>query len=180
MSSHLVTIDGRYPLGISPWTYGSVTLFWKFIVFLIWIALTFNNEANFLVATIVAIFPEFTFLLYLIKRNKDYGWIITPVINTIQTAGMLKEAKPLYRTIFGYNKIEVAPSFYLDSFKKGEYTLSFEPNGCPNATVDLLPILQQEIKGYEITPKHGLNKLYIIRKRKIKGKVLNNEDFFCD
>lgn len=177
MSSHLVEIDGKYPWGVSPLGFGTITLTWKIFVLIWWLFSSLAGYGNFTISLIVAFIPEGGLALYEFHRNNKYGWIITPVNNTMHTARLIEESKPLYRTIFGYNKIVRAPIFYLDNWKNGAYLLTFEPHGCPNANVDLLPILQRELLGYEVIPTGSIARRYIIRKRRNRGKVLIDEDF---
>lgn len=115
--------------------------------------------------------------MYAFRRNLKIVWIQSALLNTIRSAGMVVESRPLYCTIFGYNKIARAPIFYVD--RQGEdFILIFKPNVCPNATRDILPILQQELKDYEIIPKGNIEKKYLVRKRRTEGQIVNDEDFY--
>ena len=84
---------------------------------------------------------------------------------------------PIYKTIFGYNKIEIAPKVYVKRKNSREYQLTFEPNGCPNADRDLLPVLQHELPEFEVISIGSVRKEYLVRKRRKRGYNLNNDDF---
>lgn len=177
MSSHLIEIDGKYPWGVSPLGFGAITLTWKILVLIWWLFSSLFGHGSLMLSLLIAVIPEAGLALYEFHRNNKYGWIITPVNNTMHTARLIQESKPLYRAIFGYNKIARAPLFYLDNWKNGDYLLTFEPHGCPNANVDLLPILQRELLEYEVIPTGSIAKQYIIRKRRNRGRVIMSEDF---
>ncbi|AEG41142.1 hypothetical protein [Lactobacillus kefiranofaciens] len=178
MNNHLVEIDGKYPWGVSPLEFGTITLIWKIMILIWWLFSSLAGHGSFTISLLVAFIPEMVLALYEFHRNNKYGWIIAPVNNTMRTARLIEESRPLYRTLFGYNKIVRAPIFYLDSWKRGAYLLTFEPNGCPNANVDILLILQQELPKFEIIPTGSIRKQYIVRKRRKRGKLVSNADFY--
>lgn len=95
----------------------------------------------------------------------------------MKSLGQIKESKPIYKTIFGYNKIEIAPKVYVKRKNSREYQLTFEPNGCPNADRDLLPVLQHELPEFEVISIGSVRKEYLVRKRRKRGYNLNNDDF---
>lgn len=178
MSSHYAVIDGKYPWGISPLGYGIITGIWKFLILFFWLIVHLEGyESSFSLTLLFCLIPEIILAMYEFRRNLKIGWIQSALLNTMHSAGMVVESRPLYRTIFGYNKIAQAPIFYVD--RQGEnFILIFEPNGCPNATRNILPILQQELSDYEIIPKGNLEKRYLIRKRRTEGQIVNDEDFY--
>ncbi|MDB6248849.1 hypothetical protein FCF10_00305 [Lactobacillus amylovorus subsp. animalium] len=178
MSNHLIEINGKYPWGVSPLGFGFITLSWKLLILTIWLFSSLYGRGNLGLSLLIALLPEIGLMLYEFNRNNKYGWIITPLQNTMKSAKMIKESNPLYRTIFGYNKIDRAPVFYLDSGKNGDFKLTFEPHGCPNANIDILPVLQQELIGYEIIPIGSIQREYIVRKRRNKGEWLTDADFY--
>lgn len=102
--------------------------------------------------------------------NRKLGNIRKALLDVMRSAGMVQESRPAYRTIFGYNRIEAAPVFYIDLLNNG-YLLTFVPRGCPNADRDLLPFLQQELPDYEVVPTGNANKQYLIRKRGTKERL---------
>ena len=116
MSSHLIEIDGKYPWGVSPLGFGAITLTWKILVLIWWLFSSLFGHGSLMLSLLIAVIPEAGLALYEFHRNNKYGWIITPVNNTMHTARLIQESKPLYRTIFGYNKIARAPLFYLDNW----------------------------------------------------------------
>lgn len=178
MSKHLVEIDGKYPWGISPFGFEMVTLSWKILVLIIWLFSSLIGHGNLGLSLLVALIPEMVLALYEFKRNAKYGWIIIPIQNVMQSTNMIYESRPIYKTIFGYNKIDRAPVFYLDNKENGSFKLTFEPRGCPNSNVDILPFLQQELLGYEIIPIGGIQRQYIVRKRRNRGEQLTDADFY--
>lgn len=178
MSSHYAVIDGKYPWGISPLGYGIIAGIWKFLILFFWLLVHLEGyESSFSLTLMFSLIPEIILVIYEFRRNLKIGWIQSALLKTIRSAGMVVESRPLYRTIFGYNKIARAPIFYVDRQGK-DFILIFKPNGCPNATRDILPILQQELKDYEIIPKGNIEKKYLVRKRRIEGQIVNDEDFY--
>lgn len=177
MNRHYLVVEGQYPWGVSPLLFGYITLSCKFFVLIIWMLLTLSGHNYFLLMLIAAFIPEFRLYLFKLNRDRKNGWIIRPLLNTMRSAGMVELSRPIYRTIFGYYKIERAPIFFVDK-KQGGYLLTFKANGCPHANRDFLPILQEEMYAYEIIPQGNVKKQFFIRKRAQKGRKLTNEDFY--
>lgn len=178
MNNHYIVIDGKYPWGISPFSYGFITIFWKILVLIYFLFSFIAGFGNLEITLLVALFPELGLAIYEFYRMKKAGWIITPILNSMKSLNQIKESRPLYRTVFGYNRVEKAPIFYIDLKSNSEYLITFEPNGCPNADKDILPILQQEMPSYELIAIGSVKKQYLIRKRRRKGNRLNNADFY--
>lgn len=178
MNNHYIVIDGKYPWGISPFGYGFITLSWKILVLIYFLFSFLAGFGNLGITLLIALFPEIWLVVYELLRMKKAGWIITPILNSMKSLNQIKESRPVYCTIFGYNRIEKAPIFYIDLKSNSEYLITFEPNGCPNADKDILPILQQEMPSYELIAIGSVKKQYLIRKRRRKGNRLNNADFY--
>lgn len=176
-SYHYAIINGKYPWGLSPLLFGIETIVWKILIFACYMlvgTVGFNNNAE--VAFWISLIPESLLVIYELQRTKKLGWIKDALINTMHSAGMIKESN--YRTIFGYYRVERAPIFILDKLKTGGYMLTFKPNGCPNSTRELLPILQKELLGYEIIPTGEFGTQYIIRKRRMRGLSIDDSFFY--
>lgn len=170
MSNHYIVIDGKYPWGISPFTYGFITLSWKILVLIYFLFSFLAGVGNFEITLLVALFPELGLAVFQFLRMKKAGWIITPVLNAMKSMNQIKESRPVYRTIFGYNKVDKAPIFYIGQKNNGEYIIAFELNGCPNADKDILPILQQEMPSYELIAIGSVKKTISCKKAQKKGR----------
>lgn len=178
MNNHLVEIDGKYPWGISPFSFGMLALIWALFCLIWWLIASVSGHGSLLGSFLFALVPEAGLAIYELLRAKKYGWIVAPILNTMQSAGMIEESKPIHRTLFGYNKVKSAPIFYLDNWKNKGYLLTFKPNGCRNANLDILPILQQELLGYEVIPVGRLGKQYVVRYRRDRGPVIDDSFFY--
>lgn len=177
MNNYLIVIDGKLPWGKDPLIYGAETLIWKIICIISWLLCFICGFGSFTFFFLISLVPEIKLGLYEFRRNKEFGWLIRPVLNTMKSLAQIKESKPIYRTIFGYNKIEIAPKVYVKRKNSREYQLTFEPNGCPNADRDLLPLLQLELPNYEVISISGVRKEYVVRQRRKRGYNLRNDDF---
>lgn len=177
MSNYLIVIDGKYPLGKDPLIYGTETLCWKILCLILWLISFIFGFGNFTFFFLISLIPEVKLGLYEFRRNKEFGWLIKPALNTMKSLAQIKESRPVYKTIFGYNKIETAPKIYVKRITNSSYRLLFEANGCPNADKDLLPMLQRELHEYEVISVGDVHKEYILRKRRKRGSSLNNNDF---
>lgn len=176
-SEHYAVIDGRYPWGVSPMAFGAVSMIFKLLAFICWLAVCAVSGRDHIIGVLfLAFFPEIVLAGYEVILNRKLGSIRKALLNVMRSAGMIKESRPAYRTIFGYNRIESAPAFYIDLLHNG-YLLTFMPQGCPNADCDLLLLLQQELPGYEVIPAGRVNKQYIIKRRRRRGKLMRDEDF---
>ncbi|MFD3286999.1 hypothetical protein [Lactobacillus johnsonii] len=177
MNNYLIIIDGKFPLGKSPFIYGTETLIWKISCLMMWLLSFIVGFGSFAFFFFLSLIPEIKLIFFEYRRQRKFGWIIKPVLNSMKSLGQIKESKPIYKTIFGYNKIEIAPKVYVKRKNSREYQLTFEPNGCPNADRDLLPVLQHELPEFEVISIGSVRKEYLVRKRRKRGYNLNNDDF---
>lgn len=168
--------DTQYPWGISPLAFVMIALPLMLGVFLIWLLANLNGSGNFAIAVLLELIPIFLLLGYEFFRFKNLGWLVTAIQNVTSSARLIKEVSPAYRTIFGYNKVQKGPIFEIEQINDTRYSITFIPNGCPNQTIDLLPLLQAELPQYTVTLNDRLPKRYIVSKHGY-GKRLTNEDF---
>lgn len=176
MSDHYLTIDGKYPKGISPFSYGLISGIWKFALFTIWLMLGVVGFDCGKICFFTGLIPELILLTMLVNRNKKGAWLVKPVLNAMRSAKMIEFKRPLHRTLFGYVEVESAPIIYVDKEGK-DYILTFKPCGCPSADKELLSFLQQELPNFEVIPLGGIPKQYRIREKRRKRDRLNNNDF---
>lgn len=176
MSDHYLTIDGKFPVGISPFGYVFISGVWKFVLFTIWLMLGVVGFYCGTICFLISIIPELILLIMLINRIKKGSWLVKPVLNSIRSAKMIEFKRPLHRTLFGYIEVESAPIIYVDKAAK-DYILTLSPRGCPNADKELLGFLQLELPNFEVISLGGIPKQYKIRDRRRKRGQLNNEDF---
>lgn len=143
---------------------------------IIGLILSIDGDGDFGVALLIAVIPIFILLGYEFFRLKNFGWLVTAIQNVVSSARLVKEVNPTYRTIFGYNKVQKGPIFEIEQISESRYSVTFIPKGCPNQTVDLLPLLQAELPQYTVTLNNRLPKEYIVAKHDY-GKELTNADF---
>lgn len=168
--------DTQYPWGVSPINFGLVAFPWMFGVIVVGLMLSLDGDGDFGIALLIALIPIFVLLGYEFFRLKNFGWLVTAIQNIVSSALLVKEVNPPYRTIFGYNKVQKGPIFEIEQINENRYSVIFIPNGCPNQTIDLLPLLQAELPQYTVTLNDRLPKKYIIAKQGY-GKELTNADF---
>lgn len=177
MNNYLLVIDGKLPWGKDPLIYGAETPIWKISCFILWLLSFSFGFGSFTFFFLLSLIPEVKLIVFEFRRKRQFGWLIVPVLNSMKSLGQIKESKPIYKTIFGYNKIETAPKVYVKRRNGKDYQLTFEPNGCLNAEKDLLPVLQHELPEFEVISIGSVRKEYLVRKRRKRGYNLNNEDF---
>lgn len=176
MNDHYLTIDGKYPKGVSPFSYGLISGIWKFFIFTIWLMLGVVGCYCGKICFFTSLIPELILLLLLINRDIKWAWLVKPILNALRSAKMIEFKRPLHRTLFGYMEVENAP--IIDVHKEGkDYILTFKPCGCPNADKELLSFLQQELPNFEVIPLGDIPKEYRIKDRRRKRGKLNNNDF---
>lgn len=166
----------QYPWGVNPMNFGMVTFPWMFGVLVVWLILSLDDEGDFGVSLLIALIPIFVLLGYEFFRLKNFGWLDTAIQTIVSSALLVKEVNPPYRTIFGYNKVQKGQIFEIEQINENRYSVIFIPNGCPNQTIDLLPLLQAELPQYTVTLNDRLPKKYIIAKQGY-GKELTNAEF---
>lgn len=176
MTTNKLEYDTQYPWGISTMTFGLLALPWMFGVLLCGLLVSLNGNGDFAVVLVIAVIPIFLLLGYEFLRLKKLGWLVTAIQNVVSSAMLVKEVNPPYRTIFGYNKVQRGPIFQLEQINESRYSVTFIPNGCPNQTIDLLPLLQAELPQYTVTLNDRLPRKYIVAKHGY-GKELTNADF---
>lgn len=130
-----------------------------FHVLAVWLISSMIGDSNFVVALLISIF---ILLVYEFIRLKNFDWLVTAIQNVVSSARLIKEVNPPYRTIFGYNKVQKGPFFKIEKINENRYSVTFIPNGCPNQTADLLPLLQAELPQCIVLLNDCLPKKYII------------------
>lgn len=176
MITNKLEYDTQYPWGISPMTFGLLAFPWMFGVLLCGLLVSLNGNGDLVFVLVIAVIPIFLLLGYEFLRLKKWGWLVTAIQNVVSSAMLVKEVNPPYRTIFGYNKVQRGPIFQLEQINESRYSVTFIPNGCPNQTIDLLPLLQAELPQYTVTLNDRLPRKYIVAKHGYE-KELTNADF---
>ena len=93
---------------------------------------------------------------------------------------MIEDSRPVYRTIFGYNRREKAPIFKAVRLSQDRIRLTVNTNGCPNADVDLTSALQRELSGWSVVPQSQYPICFMLSKKRSRGRQFTNEDFFSN
>ncbi|WEV39790.1 hypothetical protein [Lactobacillus sp. ESL0681] len=171
-----LTYETEYPLGLSPGLFGMILTIWEIITIIFWLLFSLQGEGNLDIALLVGCVPILFPFVYEYFRFKKFGWIIGALEKVVSSAGLTKEVVPKHRTIFGYNAVEHGPIFKAYQAGENKFMLIFLPNGCPNATIDLLPFLQAELPQYTVALTERLPKKYLIIKKSY-GKSLTNENY---
>lgn len=176
MINNKIEYDTQYPWGISPMNFGLVAFPCMFGVMVVWLMSSLDGDGDFGIALLIAVIPILLLFGYEFFRLRNFSWLVTAIQNVVSSARLVKEVNPSYRTIFGYNKVQKGPIFEIEQINENRYSVTFVPNGCPNQTIDLLPLLQAELPQYTVTLNDRLPKKYIIAKHGY-GKELTNADF---
>lgn len=111
INNGVITVDLKEPWGVSPVTYGTVQIVWAIFCFAFYLMSALAGSSNFAVTLIIAALPLLGLMGFEMHRSANWGWLITAVSNASSSNRMIEDSRPIYRTIFGYNRREKAPVF---------------------------------------------------------------------
>lgn len=171
------TFDLRRPWGVSPLLYGIIQVVWIIVALIIYWAAAINGYGDFELTLILSLVPSYGLAAFKIIRWIKWGWLINPIGNACSTNQMIVLSKPAYRTIFGYMRREIAPSFDVYQIEDGEFELRPNSNGSPNFDSGLMDALSREMPDYIVYVKHGYPFTIGIKNKKKGGKPLHNDNF---
>lgn len=177
-NSNVLTVDLKEPWGVSPVTFGFIQIAWAIVCFAFYLMSALSGKSNFSLALIIAALPLFSLIIYKMRREANWGWLITAVSNAASSNRMIEDSRPVYRTIFGYNRRETAPTFKAVKLGQDRIKLTVNTNGCPNADVDLTSALQRELSGWSVVPQSQYPICFLLTKKRNRGRRVTNEDFF--
>lgn len=180
INNSVLTVDLKEPWGVSPVTFGTVQIVWAILCFSFYLISALTGNSNFALTLIIAALPLFALMAYEMRRSANWGWLITAVSNAASSNRMIEDSRPVYRTIFGYNRRESAPTFKAIRIGQDRIKLMVNTNGCPNADVDLTSALQRELSGWSVVPSSQYSICFIVTKKRTRGRKLTNEDFFSN
>lgn len=180
INNSVLTVDLKEPWGVSPATFGTIQMIWAIVCFTFYLFSALAGNSNFAVALIIAALPFFGLLVYKMRREANWGWLITAVSNAASSNRMIEDSRPVYRTIFGYNRREKAPTFKAIKIRQDRIKLMVNTNGCPNADIDLTSALQRELSGWSVVPQSQYPICFILTKKQSRGRRVTNEDFFSN
>lgn len=180
INNSVLTVDLKEPWGVSPVTFGTVQIVWAILCFSFYLISALAGNSNFALTLIIAALPLFALMAYEMRRSANWGWLITAVSNAASSNRMIEDSRPVYRTIFGYNRRESAPTFKAIRIGQDRIKLMVNTNGCPNADVDLTSALQRELSGWSVVPSSQYPICFIVTKKRTRGRKLTNEDFFSN
>lgn len=172
-----ITVDLRQPWGVSPFAFGSIQIIWGIMCSVFFLFSSLSGHSNFTVTFVVALTPLWVLTFYEVNRNRKWGWVITAVSNAALSNRMIVDSKPIYRTIFGYNRRELAPIFSVKRLTDGRVRIVVNMNGCPNADSDLTSALQRELSSWLVVPDETYPVSFMLQKRRSRGRRLSNADF---
>lgn len=179
-NSGVLTIDLKEPWGISPATFGTVQIVWAIVCFTFYLISALAGNSNFALTLIIAALPLLGLTAYKMHREANWGWLITAVANAASSNRMIEDSRPVYRTIFGYNRREKAPTFKAIKIGQDRIKLMVNTNGCPNADVDLTSALQRELTGWSVVSQSQYPICFILTKQRSRGRKLTNADFISN
>ncbi len=180
INSGVLTVDLKEPWGVSPVTFGTVQIVWAILCFSFYLMAALAGNSNFALTLVIAALPLFALMAYEMRRSANWGWLITAVSNAASSNRMIEDSRPVYRTIFGYNRREKAPTFKAIKIGQDRIKLMVNTNGCPNADVDLTLALQRELTGWSVVPHSQYPICFVLTKKRSKGRKLTNADFFSN
>lgn len=138
------------------------------------------GNSNFALTLIIAALSLFGLMAYEMHRSANWRRLITAVSNAASSNRMIEYSRPVYRTIFGYNRQENAPTFKAIKIGQDRIKLMVNTNVCPNADVDLTSALQRELTGLSVVPQSQYPICFVITKKLDRGRRLTNADFFSN
>lgn len=180
INNGVITVDLKEPWGVSPVTYGTVQIVWAIFCFAFYLMSALAGSSNFAVTLIIAALPLLGLMGFEMHRSVNWGWLITAVSNAASSNRMVEDSRPIYRTIFGYNRREKAPVFKAVRLSQDRIRLTVNTNGCPNADVDLTSALQRELSGWSVVPQSQYPICFMLSKKRSRGRQFTNEDFFSN
>lgn len=177
--SKFLDLDFMQPYGITPFKFGLITIIWTIVVFGFGVFAVLDQTMSTELWLVLLLVPEISFFVFKKLTEWSFNEIIVPLTNVVHSYNMIIEAKPTYRTIFGYNARVSAPEFKVDRLSPGndnKIKIRFYPNGCRNPDVDLLHALQQEFPVYTVIKVSNRPKTYLLTKEHL-GRRMTNDDF---
>lgn len=171
------TLDLRKPWGISPLLFGGIQIGWALLTLICYFGSYLNGYGNFELTLIIGLVPSYGLAAFEIHRWLKWGWLINPIGNASSTNKMIVLSKPAYRTVFGYMRREIAPSFDIYRMSDGSYEIRPHANGCPNFNTDFLNALLKELPSYIVYVKRGFPWIIGVESKNKGGKHLQDDNF---
>ncbi len=169
--------DCKEPWGLSPLAFGSVWMIWVIFSMIFGFGAMLSGSMSITSFLLLLLVPVFILLIYEAIRMFKFGNVIIALAHVASSASMITEAVPVYMTIFLYNKRSSAPAFQVDWHDdKDKFTIQVVPNGCKNAEVPLLHLLQHEFLNYDVRQVSELPEIFEVKKR-TSNKRVSREDF---
>ncbi len=172
--------DAKYPLGFNPFWVNLQAFYVSFLISFCWLTFGLITGQYSLKTLLILIpIPFIGLPLYKMYIDIKWGWIIKPLRNATYSLNMIYERRPIYRTIYGYNRIDRAPSFTITKqLDLDKVIITYQTNGCPNADADLASFLQSEMSGWTVVkPDNFENKIELTKENR-GGEKLTNESFY--
>lgn len=179
-NSNVLTVDLKEPWGVSPAAFGFVQIVWGIMCFTFYLFSALAGNSNFALTLIIAALPLLGLIAYKMHREANWGWLITAVSNAASSNRMIEDSRPIYRTIFGYNRREKAPTFKAIKIGQDRIKLMVNTNGCPNADVDLTSALQRELSNWSVVTQSQYPICFVLTKKRSRGRQVTNADFFSN
>ena len=180
INNGVITVDLKEPWGISPVTFGTVQMVWAILCFTFYLMSALAGNSNFTLTLIIAALPLLGLMVFEMHRSANWGWLITAVSNAASSNRMIEDSRPVYRTIFGYNRREKAPTFKAIRIGQDRIKLMVNTNCCPNADVDLTSALQRELSGWSVVPQSQYPICFVLTRKRSRGRQVTNADFFSN
>ncbi|MDB6258196.1 hypothetical protein ODU72_05845 [Lactobacillus amylovorus] len=174
---YICTLDLKKPLGVSPLFFGVIQFIWTILVAIMYLGSVAVGSGNLDITILVALIPTFIMLGFEGYRNVKWGWLLRAISSAASTNQMIVYAKPAYRTIFGYLRREIAPSFDIYQLSDGSYEIKPSANGCPHFDTGFMDALLKELPSYIVYVKHGYPWIIGIEDKRKGGKHLQDENF---
>lgn len=179
-NDNVLIVDLKKPWGVSPVTFGFIQIAWAILCFAFYLMSALVGGSNFALALIIAALPFFGLIIYKMRREANWGWLITAVSNAAASNRMIEDSRPVYRTIFGYNRREKAPTFKAVKIGQDRFKVTVNTNGCPNADVDLTAALQRELTGWFVVAQSQYPICFVLTKKHSRGRRVTNADFISN
>lgn len=174
---YVYTLDLKRPLGVSPLFFGTVQFIWVILVMIVYVDSAIVGKGNLYIAILVGLVPTFVLLCFEARRSVKLGWLLRAISSAASTNQMIVYSKPAYRTIFGYVRREIAPSFDIYQMNDGSYEVRPNANGCPHFDTNFMNALLKELPSYIVYVKHTYPWIIGVENKKKGGKHLNDADF---
>ncbi|GFP06802.1 hypothetical protein LHEJCM1005_10940 [Lactobacillus helveticus] len=174
---YICTLNLKNPWGLNPLFFGTIQFIWAILVLIVYLSCAINGNGNFEITIVIALIPTFSLLGFEAYRSFKLGWLLRAISSAASTNQMIVYSKPPYRTIFGYMKREIAPSFDIYQMSDGSYEVKPNANGCPHFDTDFMNALLKELPGYIVYVKRGFPWIIGIEDKKKGGKHLQDANF---